>query len=143
MKAVALDDRFAPEIDLPPLLDRLVRRGGWLIFYAHDVDAFPSRWGCTPEVLDKTVRMVRARGVDVDEFAKAIPLGVTKVNIDTDGRLVWTRVHREYFRDHPEGFDFRKPGVIYVDAYADFIAHKNEKLCSAGQLPVVRERLGL
>ena len=24
-----------------------------------------------------------------------------KVNIDTDGRLVWTRVHREFFRDHP------------------------------------------
>jgi fructose-bisphosphate aldolase class II len=84
-----------------------------------------------------------AKGVDADEFAKAIPLGVTKVNIDTDGRLVWTRVHREFFRDQPEGFDFRKPGTIYIDAYADFIAHKNEKLCSAGQLPVVREELGL
>ena len=40
-----------------------------------------------------------ARGVDENEFAKAVPLGVTKVNIDTDGRLVWTRVHREFFRD--------------------------------------------
>ncbi|TVR58856.1 MAG: ketose-bisphosphate aldolase, partial [Gemmatimonadales bacterium] len=48
-----------------------------------------------------------AKGVDADEFARAVPLGVTKVNIDTDGRLVWTRVHREYFRDHPEEFDFR------------------------------------
>ncbi len=84
-----------------------------------------------------------AKGVDVNEFVKAIPLGVTKVNIDTDGRLVWTRVHREFFRDQPEEFDFRKPGTIYIDAYADFIAHKNEKLCSAGQLPVVREELSL
>ena len=73
-----------------------------------------------------------AKGVDEDEFARAVPLGVTKVNIDTDGRLVWTRVHREYFRDEPEGFDFRKPGKIFVDAYAEFIAHKNEKLLSAG-----------
>jgi fructose-bisphosphate aldolase class II len=82
-----------------------------------------------------------ARGVDENEFIKAVPLGVTKVNIDTDGRLVWTRVHREYFRDHPEAFDFRKPGQVYVQAYADFIAHKNEKLGSAGRLPQVRDAL--
>ncbi|HCU79829.1 MAG TPA: fructose-bisphosphate aldolase, partial [Chloroflexi bacterium] len=37
-----------------------------------------------------------ARGVDESEFAKAVELGVVKVNIDTDGRLVWTRVHREF-----------------------------------------------
>jgi fructose-bisphosphate aldolase class II len=84
-----------------------------------------------------------AKGVDADEFVKAIPLGVTKVNIDTDGRLVWARVHREFFRDQPEVFDFRKPGGAYIDAYADFIAHKNEKLCSAGQLPIVRKELSL
>ncbi len=82
-----------------------------------------------------------ARGVDEDEFAKAVPLGVTKVNIDTDGRLVWTRVHREYFRDHPEKFDFRGPGKIFMKEYADFIAHKNVKLGSAGQLDVVRKAL--
>jgi fructose-bisphosphate aldolase class II len=82
-----------------------------------------------------------ARGVDEDEFAKAVPLGVTKVNIDTDGRLVWTRVHREYFRDHPEKFDFRGPGKIFMSEYADFIAHKNQKLGSAGQLEVVRKAL--
>jgi fructose-bisphosphate aldolase class II len=82
-----------------------------------------------------------ARGVDEDEFARAVPLGVTKVNIDTDGRLVWTRVHREYFRDHPEKFDFRGPGKIYMEAYADFIAHKNGKLGSAGRLEEVRAAL--
>lgn len=79
-----------------------------------------------------------AKGVDEDEFAKAYPLGVTKVNIDTDGRLVWTRVHREFFRDKPDVFDFRKPGEIFMNAYADFIAHKNKKLGSAGQLDRVR-----
>lgn len=79
-----------------------------------------------------------ARGVDEDEFARAVPLGVTKVNIDTDGRLVWTRVHREFFRDEPEKFDFRGPGTIYQAEYAKFIAHKNVKLGSAGQLEVVR-----
>ena len=39
-----------------------------------------------------------AKGVDADQFKKAATLGVTKINIDTDGRLVWTRVHREYFQ---------------------------------------------
>jgi fructose-bisphosphate aldolase, class II len=67
--------------------------------------------------------------------------GVTKINIDTDGRLVWTRVHREFFRDHPEQFDFRPPGKTFVAEYAEFIAHKNEKLGSAGQLPEVRQAL--
>ena len=59
---------------------------------------------------------------------------MTKVNIDTDGRLVWTRVHREFFRDKPEKFDLRDPGKVFMDEYAKFIAHKNEKLGSAGTL---------
>jgi fructose-bisphosphate aldolase class II len=82
-----------------------------------------------------------ARGVDEEEYLPAARLGVTKINIDTDGRLVWTRVHREFFRDHPEMFDFRPPGKTFVAEYARFIAHKNEKLGSAGQLPEVRKAL--
>ncbi len=79
-----------------------------------------------------------AKGVNENEFARAAKLGVTKVNIDTDGRLVWTRVHREFFRDTPEKFDLRDPGKIFMAEYAKFIAHKNEKLGSAGQLDAVR-----
>jgi fructose-bisphosphate aldolase class II len=54
---------------------------------------------------------------------------------------VWTRVHREFFRDQPEKFDFRAPGKIFVAEYAKFIAHKNVKLSSAGQLAAVRAAL--
>jgi fructose-bisphosphate aldolase, class II len=79
-----------------------------------------------------------ARGVDENEYLPAAKLGVTKVNIDTDGRLVWTRVHREFFRDKPAEFDFRPPGKVFVQEYANFIAHKNERLGSAGQLDAVR-----
>ncbi len=79
-----------------------------------------------------------ARGVDENEYLPAAKLGVTKVNIDTDGRLVWTRVHREFFRDQPAEFDFRAPGKIFVQEYANFIARKNEKLGSAGQLDAIR-----
>jgi len=76
--------------------------------------------------------------VDENQFAQAAKLGVTKVNIDTDGRLVWCRVHREAFRDDPKNFDLRPPGKVFMKEYAKFIAHKNEKLGSAGQLDAVR-----
>ncbi len=79
-----------------------------------------------------------ARGVNEDEYLPAARLGVTKVNIDTDGRLVWTRVHREFFRDKPAEFDFRPPGKVFQDEYAKFIAAKNVKLGSANTLDEVR-----
>lgn len=79
-----------------------------------------------------------AKGVDDNQFLRAAQLGVTKINIDTDGRLVWTRVHREYFRDFPAKFDLRDPGKVFMAEYAKFIASKNEKLGSAGQLSGVR-----
>ena len=84
-----------------------------------------------------------ARGVNADELLRAAKLGVNKINIDTDGRLVWTRVHREYLRDYPAEFDFRKPGEVFVKEYAKFIVHKSQKLGAAGQLPAVRQALGL
>jgi len=80
-----------------------------------------------------------AKGVDEAEISKAAKMGVTKVNIDTDGRLVWCRVHRESFRDNPENFDLRPPGKIFMAEYAKYIAHKNQVLGSAGQLDAVRE----
>ncbi len=79
-----------------------------------------------------------AKGVNEDEFARAAKLGVTKVNIDTDGRLVWCRVHREFFKDKPAEFDLRGPGKIFMAEYAAYIEHKNKKLGSAGQLEKVR-----
>lgn len=82
-----------------------------------------------------------AKGVDPTEFAKAAKLGVTKVNIDTDGRLVWCRVHREQFKEKPENFDLRPPGKVFMAEFAKYIAEKNQYLGSAGQLESVRELL--
>ncbi len=81
-----------------------------------------------------------AKGVDADQFKGAARLGVTKINIDTDGRLVWTRVHREHFLEHPENFDLRPPGKVFMQEYANFIADKNRKLGSANTLEEVRKR---
>jgi fructose-bisphosphate aldolase class II len=83
-----------------------------------------------------------AAGVDPHQYLPAARLGVCKVNIDTDGRLVWTRVHREFFRDKPAEFDFRSPGKIFIAEYAKFIASRNELLGSANQLEAVRAHVG-
>lgn len=80
-----------------------------------------------------------SKGVDPGHYLPAAKLGVCKINIDTDGRLVWTRVHREYFRDHPAEFDLRPPGKLFMSEYARFIASRNELLGSACQLRAARE----
>lgn len=86
-------------------------------------------------------KLLGAKGVDDTQFKRAAELGVTKINIDTDGRLVWTRVHREYFLEYPENFDLRPPGKVFMAEYAKFIADKNHKLGSAGQIPEIRKLL--
>jgi fructose-bisphosphate aldolase, class II len=82
-----------------------------------------------------------AQGVDPAQYLPAAKLGVCKVNIDTDGRLVWVRVHREFFKEQPANFDFRAPGKIFMTEYAKFIASRNELLGSAGQLDSLRASL--
>jgi fructose-bisphosphate aldolase class II len=82
-----------------------------------------------------------AKGVDISQYLPAAKLGVCKVNIDTDGRLVWTRVHREFFRDKPEDFDLRSPGKIFIVEYAKFIASRSQALGSEGKLASVREHI--
>ncbi len=83
-------------------------------------------------------KIAGAKGVDANEFRKASQLGVTKINIDTDGRLIWCRVHREHFKNKPEDFDLRPAGKEFMAAYADFIAAKNIKLGSVGEIDKVR-----
>ena len=74
-----------------------------------------------------------AKGTTEEDLQEAIRLGVCKINIATDARLVWTRVHREFFRDQPDKFDPIIPGQHYMDAYSDFVAQKCEMLGSAGK----------
>ena len=80
-----------------------------------------------------------AKGVDQNQYLPAAKLGVCKVNIDTDGRLVWTRVLREFFNAKPEDFDLRSSGKIFIKEYAKFIASRSEALGSAGQLASATE----
>jgi len=72
-----------------------------------------------------------AKGVDPALFKTATKMGIAKINIATDSRLIWTRVHREYFQEHPESIDFRVPGKIFTEEFALFVAQKNRQLGSS------------
>ncbi|WP_437922175.1 class II fructose-bisphosphate aldolase [Sphingobacterium sp. LRF_L2] len=79
---------------------------------------------------------VGARGVSDEEIARAIPLGICKVNVATDLRILWTRVHREFFKEQPAIFDPIVPGKLYTEALEQFCIQKFHQLGSAGRHPL-------
>jgi fructose-bisphosphate aldolase class II len=106
----------------------------------HGSSSVPKEW--VDRINRAGGKLGAASGVPEDQYLPAAKLGVTKVNIDTDGRLVWTAVLREVFRDKPEDFDLRTSGKIFMAEYAGYITHKNQMLGSAGQLEALRAELG-
>jgi fructose-bisphosphate aldolase class II len=121
------------------LLDEIQRRVPGFPLVMHGSSSIP-----TDEVARINAaggRLAGTAGVDPDQYLPAAKRGVCKINIDTDGRLVWTRVHREFFRDQPSGIDFREPGTAFIEEYAKFIASRNVLLGSAGKLELVREHV--
>lgn len=106
----------------------------------HGSSSVPQEW--VDRINAAGGNLPQTSGVQEQEYLPAAKLGVTKVNIDTDGRLIWCAVYREVFRDKPADFDPRTAGKPFMAAYADFITHKNQMLGSAGQLESVRKSLG-
>jgi fructose-bisphosphate aldolase class II len=105
----------------------------------HGASSVPKEW--VDRINAAGGKLPNTSGVPEDQYLPAAQLGVCKVNIDTDGRLVWCAVHRESFRDDPANFDLRPPGKKFMEEYARFIIRKNERLGSAGQLDAVRAAL--
>jgi fructose-bisphosphate aldolase class II len=105
----------------------------------HGSSSVPKEW--VDRINAAGGKLGSASGVNEDQYLPAAKLGVCKVNIDTDGRLVWCAVHREAFRDDPANFDLRPIGKVFMAEYAKYIIHKNTKLGSAGELEGVRKTL--
>lgn len=74
-----------------------------------------------------------AKGVSDKELFKAIELGVCKINIATDSRLIWARVHREFFKLSPAQFDPIIPGKTYMNEFEKFNLIKFELLKAVGK----------
>lgn len=82
-----------------------------------------------------------ASGVPASEIREAIKLGVCKINIATDMRLIWARVHREFFLEQPDKFDLMVPGRTHMEALADFVVGKCIMLGGEGMASAVSEVL--
>jgi peptidoglycan/xylan/chitin deacetylase (PgdA/CDA1 family) len=48
------------------------RCGSWLIFYTHDVQSTPSRFGCTPELLEFAVSVASGSGARILTIAEVV-----------------------------------------------------------------------
>ena len=79
-----------------------------------------------------------ASGVTPEEIVKSIAYGVCKINIATDTRLLWTRVHREFFKDTPELFDPVVPGKTYMAEYQKFMLEKFDLLGATGKTSYIK-----
>jgi fructose-bisphosphate aldolase class II len=69
-----------------------------------------------------------AKGISVEELRQAIKLGVAKINVATDLRLLWTRVHREFFKNESDQFDPVIPGKKYMEELQEFVYKKCKSL---------------
>ena len=73
-------------------------------------------------------------GIPEIQLRKATQYGVSKINIDTDGRLVVTAIVRKILAEKPKEFDPRKYLGPARDELKKMIIRKNkEVLGSAGQ----------
>ena len=124
-------------LDVLKMIQETVPAGFPLVM--HGSSSVPAEW--VARINNAGGALHGASGVNEDQYFKAAQLGVCKINIDTDGRLVWCAILRETFRDKPEDFDLRTSGKVFMPAYAEYIIHKNKMLGSAGQLEGARAAL--
>ena len=76
----------------------------------------------------------KAFGIPEQQLRKATEYGVSKINIDTDGRLVVTAIVRKILAENPKEFDPRKYLGPARQELIEMIKRKNkEVLGSAGQ----------
>jgi hypothetical protein len=65
LRAVPLCEQQTDVTAIFRLIEEAVTRKAWLIFYTHDVDPHPMRWGCSPDYFEKVVKMAAASDVRV------------------------------------------------------------------------------
>lgn len=107
---------------------------------------FPIVLHGSSSVLQKYVKIInkfggnleKAFGIPENQLRKATKYGVSKINIDTDGRLVFTAMVRKFLLENPEIFDPRKYLGLAREELTEMIRRKNkEVLNSAGKANLI------
>ncbi|MHA1294022.1 MAG: class II fructose-bisphosphate aldolase [Promethearchaeota archaeon] len=70
----------------------------------------------------------KAFGIPEAQLRKATNYGVSKINIDTDGRLVFTAMVRKYLTEHPDHFDPRQYLGTARQELIEMIKRKNKEV---------------
>lgn len=65
LQAIGLESRRLPGYDLEALMHQTAASRGWLIAYGHDVMDHPTPYGCTPDDLDRIIRMAKVADLDI------------------------------------------------------------------------------
>ncbi|MGA0545200.1 polysaccharide deacetylase family protein [Brevundimonas sp. VNH65] len=71
LQAIGLESRRLPGYDLEALMSETAKQNGWMIAYGHDVMDGPTPYGCTPDDLDRVIRLAKAAGLDILPVAAA------------------------------------------------------------------------
>ena len=89
------------------------------------------------EIVEKAnkygAELTGAKGIPEDQYRKAIPLGIAKINIDTDLRLAFTATVREVLTNSPKNFDPRKILGPAKDAMKEVAKSKMRLFGSSGK----------
>jgi len=72
LRCVNLEPVTLQKHPVSQLIDEVKASNGWLIFNAHDVSAAPSRWGCTPELLESVVADLVNNGIEILTMKNAL-----------------------------------------------------------------------
>ncbi len=71
VQAIGLESRRLPGYDLDALMAETATKKGWLIAYGHDVMDGPTPYGCTPDDLDRVIRLAKAAGLEIRPVGEA------------------------------------------------------------------------
>jgi peptidoglycan/xylan/chitin deacetylase (PgdA/CDA1 family) len=72
LRAVPLIEHQIDRDGIDRVLDEALASNGWLIFYGHDVEATPSPYGCSPELLRHALEAAARRKIPALSVADAL-----------------------------------------------------------------------
>lgn len=83
-------------------------------------------------------KMPNAKGVDISQLQQTLTQGVSKINVDTDGRIAMTAAIRKVFAEQPEKFDPREYLGPARDLLKEVVKARMIAFGSAGQAPKIQ-----
>ncbi len=118
-----------PKLDFERL--KLIREKINVPLVLHGASSVPS-W-ITEKAVKYGAELGGAKGIPEEHIRKAIALGITKINIDTDLRLAFTAAVREFLVKSPKIFDPRKILGSAKGAMKEVVKRKMRLFGSSGK----------